>query len=200
MCQKADCKHGSKGETMGIEQTPETEPEVEQTPEVKQSVVTSLPPGIEYVTMIVYDVDAGDSHDHIKIAKSLVEDPDFFDHSGRLNVKRGRSYSLRPRSDRPEIRVLRNLRASYMSITTKPSGLMSTVIAKTDHLIETVGELFGKLRYVIINTKEDMEKMLGNNKAQYADVGLQVLEYTCLGEIAEALGVYSDIRLDGIDV
>jgi hypothetical protein len=105
-----------------------------------------------------------------------IVDPDSLTLRG---IKNGGVYTLLPLDDHTVTTLLR-LQEIYKNITTTPAKLFGTAINRMDELILAVGLLFGEVEYVLVETKDDLDKIINPPKGDYTP---KKVKYTVLGDL-----------------
>ncbi len=129
----------------------------------------------------VYNIHAGD---HIAVIECpeelLAPEAEILDHGTMTlrGIKNGGVFTLLPVDDHT-VATLNRIKEVYENITTKPASLLSTHIHRYDNLVEIVGLLFGKVSYMIVESKSDLEKIINPPK----DYEPRMVEYTVLGDL-----------------
>jgi hypothetical protein len=115
------------------------------------------------------------------VFKSLLDDKVLDPNQMTLRgLKHGGQYTLIPVDDHTVATLLR-VEEAYKTCTEKPARMFSTTIGRMDNLIEAVGLLFGKVKYTLIENKDDLQMVLTPHK----DHEPKIVEYTVLGDMLE---------------
>ena len=98
-------------------------------------------------------------------------------------IKNGGNYTLMPMEDHT-LAILKSVEDSYNHLTKEPAAHISGYISRSDGLITAVGLLFKKMKYIIVEGPEDLDKLINPPKGEYEP---KVKEYDVLGDLLALL-------------
>lgn len=93
-------------------------------------------------------------------------------------IKNGGMFSLIPVDDHTVATLLR-VREEYKLVTETPAKRFTTHLSRIDSLIETIGLLFGEIEYVLVENKDDIDKII-NPKHDHEH---KKVKYSILGDL-----------------
>jgi len=95
-------------------------------------------------------------------------------------IKSGGVFTLLPVEDHT-VDALRKVYAAYRNIKEKPCPLFSTMMGRTDNLLETINLLFGEVEYTVIESAEDMTLLL--NPKSKSEHKFKTAKHSILGDM-----------------
>lgn len=98
-------------------------------------------------------------------------------------ITNGSHYTLIPFENDVPAMAFKRLHIAYRTITDKPALSLGTMINRYDGLIDAVGTMFKKHKFVKINGPADLDALI--NPRQHPDYEFQYVEFTALGDIYE---------------
>lgn len=144
----------------------------------------------------LFDQNSGDHISVVEMDESLLHpDAGILDHNTMTlrSIKNGGSFTLLPIDDHT-VAVLRRLNKVYKTVTETPARLFSTQLRRVDDLIEAVGLMFGKVEYIVVESKDDIDKLI--NPPKSGDYEPKKVEYTVMGDMMAK--VISDCEEDHV--
>lgn len=132
------------------------------------------------VRMALFNAMHGETIAHIEMDEEL-----FREEAGIVDpetltlrpLKKGGQYTLLPMKDHT-VEVLKRLKSVHERVTQDGCPLCTTWFNRMDEILQTVGLLFNKIEYVVVETADDMQALIDPPNAEYQP---RTVEYDVLG-------------------
>jgi len=104
------------------------------------------------------------------------------------HIKNGGVYTLYPLEDHLQA-ILDQLRGNYERLTKNPAESLGGYIHNMDSLVESVGSLFQEIVYTVIESADDLDKIINPPKGDYEP---KVKKYDVMADLLEAVKARSE--------